>query len=173
MNKIRPFRMVVTGHRPQQLGNDSERHLWVRRQLRRVLERGLERYRSGFLAISGMALGVDLWWAEEALALGVPVHAYVPFSGQSERWTREQQELYRSVLREVAHTVMVCKGDYADWKYLRRNEAMCNDGDGLTAVWNGGPRGGTAHCVRYWSKHHRKFILIDPRQMTLDWKFVE
>jgi len=75
------MKLMVTGHRPKDLGGYSNNPTqeWIRQELRRILLKAQVRYGTDLEIISGMALGVDTWWAEEALALGVPLLAYVPF----------------------------------------------------------------------------------------------
>ena len=102
--------IMVTGHRPDKLGGygPSETQAAVRTWLwERVKLHAL--YNEDPFAISGMALGVDQWFAEEALDLGVPVHAYVPFEGQESRWPEPSRYAYGKLLKRCAHFLIALR----------------------------------------------------------------
>jgi len=68
--------VCATGHRPQHL--DPSAIHWVQEKLTAGAvwlrdERGMK------VGITGMALGVDTWWAHAVLAAGLELHAYIPF----------------------------------------------------------------------------------------------
>ena len=65
------MKLMVTGHRPKDLGgySDNPTQEWIRQELRRVLLKAKKKYGDNLEIISGMALGVDTWWAEEVLDL--------------------------------------------------------------------------------------------------------
>jgi len=144
------IRAMITGHRPNKLSGygpsplqDAIR-LWMHAELTALLAT----HGTDLRVISGMALGVDMWWAEEALALDVPLHAYVPFAGQENVWPRASQEHYQSLI-ERAEVVVICsEGGYGASKMQLRNKRMVDDADVHLAVWDGTP-GGTANCVHY------------------------
>ena len=102
------MKLMVTGHRPKDLGGYSNNPTqeWIRQELRRILLKAQVRYGTDLEIISGMALGVDTWWAEEALALGVPLLAYVPFKDQDRIWPQSSKDHYRSLLQRCRKIVM-------------------------------------------------------------------
>lgn len=168
----RHLRVMVTGHRPQKLGgfrpgNPTER--WVRGALQSTLETLKARYgdRPGYLIIvSGMALGVDQWWAEEALALGLPVVAAVPFEGQESQWPEAAQQHYRDLLAQCDRVEYVCDPGYEPWKMQARNVWMIDYTGLVVAVWDGSP-GGTKNTVDEVMRRGQGFIHINPVTRTI------
>ena len=69
--------VALTGHRPQHL--DAQQSAWARVVIPQVMARLVTVYGMR-VAISGMALGADTWWALAALSAGVELHAYIPVS---------------------------------------------------------------------------------------------
>lgn len=142
----------VTGHR--QLPADQQ--LFVESELDRVMEKlGAE------VAISGMALGVDTWWAEIALERRVALHAYVPFPAQADRWPAAAQERYVRLL-ELAAEVITVAPSYRPSAFQERNEAMVDACDVLVGVWDGRRTGGTWNCIEYARRVGRELVLVDP-----------
>ena len=45
--------------------------------------------------------------------------------------------------------MVVCDGGYAGWKFTRRDEWLVDACDLLLALWDGDPKTGTGHTVRY------------------------
>lgn len=155
-------RVACTGHRPQNLPAGSQP--WVIDELDRVAaklraEYGLE------IAISGGAIGADLWWADAAHRAGARVWVYKPFPQQQDRWTRDWQQHYARVCSYAGRVAVL--GTHADKSLLfARNDWMIRDCDALVAVvdpWH--TRGGTYAAVK--SALHRKPIIhIDVRART-------
>ena len=159
---------MVTGHRPPGVGgyrtpNPTEQ--WVRATLRTILERLLTRD-PNLVAISGMALGVDQIFAEEAIGLGIPVHAAVPFKGQERMWPKQSREHYQNLLSLCTEITFVCSSGYAVWKMQHRNVWMIDNSTQAVAVWNGSA-GGTGNAVRVLRKRGRKIIHLDPAARTI------
>lgn len=71
---------MITGHRPQKLGGfkPNPTQTWVRAKLRKTLAEAKKQHPE-IEVISGMALGVDQWWAEEALVRN-PISCIYSFS---------------------------------------------------------------------------------------------
>ena len=99
--------------------------------------------------ISGMAQGWDLALVRAALALGIPFVAAVPFEGQETKWPREHQEAFRNFLERAMRVEIVCPGPYANWKFLKRDEWMVDNSNRLLSLYDGSPKGGTAHTYNY------------------------
>ena len=140
--------LAFAGHRPQKIGGywDSAVGQWVYEEMRGALL-----HIRPTLCLSGMALGVDQWGAELALALGIPFWAIVPFEGYEERWPDSAQAHYRELLAKAANTVYVCSGGYDPQKMQRRNEYLVDKADVLLAVYDG-TSGGTQNCYHYAEK---------------------
>lgn len=153
--------LAATGHRPDKFGNDydgfSEQVQRVKKTMVEIILR-----ENPIHIISGMALGIDTWWAIAGIKLGCPVHAYVPFYGQESNWPQKSQELYKRVMSKCEKEMIICTGGYASWKMQKRNEAMVDDCTTLVAFWDGSP-GGTGNCVAYARKKGKPIIFVDPK----------
>jgi uncharacterized phage-like protein YoqJ len=136
--------IAATGHRPSKLGGYSD-HTW--RRLLLTAERALELLEPREV-ISGMALGWDQAIATQALAMGIPVVAAVPFAGQEDRWPYNSQQRFRDLLDRAREAVVVSLGGYSPARMQRRNEWMVDRCDTVLALWDGSP-GGTSRCVEY------------------------
>lgn len=144
--------VAFTGHRPDKLGNWDPLHpvvIRVKFAIQRVL---IELWPKK--VISGMALGVDQWAAQEAVLLGIPFVAVLPCDNPETRWPLPSQERYRELLKRAAEVVVVRPGPYHEWKMDRRNEWMVDNCDLLIAVHDGS-RGGTANCIAYAASKER------------------
>jgi len=136
-----------TGHRPDKLGGYS---LEATRKLVGIAEDllvGLMPTEGG-KAISGMALGWDQAFAYTAVELGYYTIAAVPFVGQERRWPKDSRDAYQRLLDRVDEVVIVSPGEYAGWKFQRRNEWIVDRSDKIAAMWDG-TSGGTANCLMY------------------------
>jgi uncharacterized phage-like protein YoqJ len=133
--------IALTGHRSE----DCEYEPTVRRKLRQVYED----FGSISVVICGMANGVDLWGADEALGKGLEVWAARPWAGHGPR--KGDEALYARVLEGASRVVNVDESlEYAGpWVYQKRNEWMVDHADRVLAYWSGKEKGGTWNCIRY------------------------
>lgn len=151
-----PVYLMVTGHRPNKLGGYGRSVVQdeVRAFLKKRLEGAQGKYGDRLIAVSGMALGVDQWFTEEALSLKITVHAYVPFGGQEDRWPPVSKKNYDDMLQDViafGGEVLCCGERNEDGSNVRRlllerNSKMVAVADIALAVWNGS-FGGTADAM--------------------------
>ena len=155
-----------TGNRPQKLtcGFD-ERHRECKR-IKKALSKGIKKaIKQGFTCfISGGALGVDTWAAEEVLALKkqyplVTLEIAVPCLGQEAKWRKDDKQRYQSIL-EQADEVTVLEQYYTADCMNKRNEYMVNKASYVIAVWNG-RRGGTASTIKYARMQERSVDVIE------------
>ena len=151
---------AVTGHRPQHLSG-SQRD-WIIQELDRLIEKMQPSW-----GITGMALGVDTWYAEACLRAGVPFHAYVPFTGQEQRWRADDKTRYWQLLEKAEVVQVICDPPVTDQDAIQamfaRNEAMVDDAEVLIAVWNGKRSGGTFGCYNYALKKDRPIVHANPK----------
>jgi uncharacterized phage-like protein YoqJ len=138
--------VAFTGHRPDKLGNWDPAHPVVAR-VKKALRNGLiENW--PLVAVSGMALGVDMWAAEACVELGIPFHAALPCDGWSENWPLPSRQRYQALVKKAAEIHVVSPGSYKPWKMQRRNEWMVDHCNLLLSIWDGSA-GGTANCLEY------------------------
>jgi uncharacterized phage-like protein YoqJ len=150
--------IAATGHRPQKL--DADALSWVREQTKRILT--LVSASDGITeAISGMAQGYDLLFAEVALELGIPLHAAVPCDGQTARWKTPEKERYARILTLATVVTVVTPGWFEPWKMQRRNMFMVDRCDVLLACYDGST-GGTHNAVRYAERKKKPMVRINP-----------
>lgn len=131
--------LTVTGHRSEDATEPN---------VRGVFRKTLESHRDDVLCC-GLANGVDLWAADEAINLGIEVWAFKPWRGHQPR--KQDAELYARVLAAASRVVVVVEqDDYpGPWVYQKRNEAMVDASDYVLAYWNGKKKGGTFNCITY------------------------
>ncbi|MDP3766880.1 MAG: SLOG family protein [Dehalococcoidia bacterium] len=158
---------MVTGHRPDKVGGYGSSRVQdaVRAWLRCRLRDAWAKHSGGVIAVSGGALGVDQWFAEEAIVLGIPFELYEPFIGFDFPWQRQARQQYASLRERAKRVVTVCPPGYTAAKMQRRNEAMVNVSQTILAVWDGSD-GGTANCINYVHSVGREVdALLNPRDL--------
>lgn len=161
--------VAATGHRPQDLAPAVQD--WCRIKLTRAAvwlrdERGCR------VGISGMALGVDQWWAQAVLDAGLELHAYVPFPEQPDVWPVSARAEWRRLLDRAARVVTVGSLDGVTGPARKgaavrllhaRNDAMLNDATALLAVLDlNRTSGGTWSAVRKATLRRMPGVHVDP-----------
>ncbi|MBL7733295.1 MAG: hypothetical protein JNM88_19160 [Chitinophagaceae bacterium] len=122
-------------------------------------------------AISAMAAGSDTIFAEEALALGIPVNAIFPFEEEEYQkdFTAEEWQQVMAVLSHplctltIRHPGPVSSPEARTAAYLATGEFLVQQSAVLLAVWDEQPakgRGGTAEIVQYALSHNREVHLV-------------
>jgi uncharacterized phage-like protein YoqJ len=145
---------MVTAHR--KLPKDAEQ--WLRPALRARLGK----LRADFgteQVISGMALGGDMMFAEEALELNLPLTAAVPFPGQARdehgpAWSQAQQRRWQSLLDRATCVEWVSPTDPLSYNERvrmlhARNDWMLQRSQVVLAIWAPANRksSGTYSCI--------------------------
>lgn len=158
--------VAFTGHRPDKLGGYKP-CLWQTRIRSRLIAE-IQKLDPA-AAITGMALGIDQWAAEECFFLGIPFVAAVPFEGQELRWPPESQRHYRDIIARAFKVHLVSKvrpvgpREAADMLQAR-NRWMADACDHLLAVWDGS-EGGTGNCVKYAQRIGKPITIINPKEL--------
>jgi uncharacterized phage-like protein YoqJ len=152
--------VAVTGHRPNKLGGEYDMKGPLSTSIYNALKEEIEKLDPEKM-ISGMALGVDMIFANLAVRLHRTLIAAVPFSGQELKWPPQSQKIYNTLLSYADEIVIVSPGGYSPAKMQKRNEWMVDNCDVLIAVWDGSP-GGTANCRDYARSVGKRIINIDP-----------
>ena len=120
----------------------------------------------------GMAIGFDLLAAEVVLSLKTTLPklrlvAVVPYRGQSDAWSKIEQERHAAVLAK-ADEVIVLSERYFKGCLLRRNDFMLSHVCGVVAYFDGQPKGGTFYTCREARRKHLDIInLCHPQTSKL------
>lgn len=162
--------LSVTGHRPHKLFGYSKMTKGNQRiiaNVRKEIIRHIEEYNVNTF-ISGMALGIDMWfteqviWVRDNLYPHIKLIAAIPFEGQEKKWNDVDKETYFNLLDQCDKVHYVFRGIYKPHKMLRRDEWMVNSSMYQLAVWNGDTNGGTYHTYSYAKKKGKEITIIDP-----------
>lgn len=171
------YSVAFTGHRPDKLGGYKPSALQdaIRAAIREKLVSVVFDHGEPEV-ISGMAMGVDQWAAQEALALEIPVTAAIPFEGQHLTWPAEAQIEYRKLLARCKQHVVsptwrpvLSRNLHHELNQVMqvRNQWMVNHCNLLIAIYNGDETGGTAKCVAYAKRVLRpdQIFYINPKDL--------
>ena len=160
-----------SGHRPDKLpsgfNKDNTACSPLRLALREAIKDAAEHGYRNFL--SGMALGIDTWAAEEVLALrengkDVRLIAALPCPNQDSRWQYEDSRHFQNLLKRADDARMIC-GSYSPFCMGARNLWMVERSSLLIAVFDGSP-GGTFNTIGH-AKNFGLRIQIIPVQNYL------
>lgn len=140
------IRVAVTGPRPENMAGIPT--AYVRSHVRDTLEILLEEHDGLVHAYSGMARGVDTIFAQQAVRMGIPLFAIVPFAGFDTQWNPFDRQVLNDLLEQARDVRVVCdEGSKA--AYQVRNIAMVDACDALLAYHIPGKAGGTKNCIEY------------------------
>ncbi|MGH9068613.1 MAG: SLOG family protein [Acidimicrobiales bacterium] len=124
-----------TGHRPGHM-SPGLRNLSLA-ELPRVLAKIVPTR-----AVSGMALGFDLWAAQAVVEAGIDLVACLPFRGQEDRWSAPDRAAHARLVASAVEVVVVSEHKSAS-AYWARNRAILGRADVVVSAWNEKPGGGT------------------------------
>ncbi|HEY7780719.1 MAG TPA: hypothetical protein VIC85_10965 [Ktedonobacterales bacterium] len=138
------YRVGVTGHRT--VAHPDA----VARACRSVLQE-IMRLHPRAVVCSSLAPGADCICAEQALALGMPIEAVIPYASYLDDFTTPADRALYERLRSAAHVITMPYEEFNDGNYLAAGLWMLDNSQLLLAIWNGRdvPRrpGGTADMV--------------------------
>ena len=156
-----------TGHRPKgfpfQYGIDTIKHNAYLNALNEKVELAINEYGiTNF--ISGMAVGVDLDFAEIVLKLKnkypVTLECAIPCTNQTLKWNDRDKLRYESILK-CADAINIIERNYTPECMLKRNRYMVDKCELLIAVFNGIEQGGTWYTINYAENENKLIELID------------
>lgn len=146
----------VTGHRPSKLpwgySQEGEAFDNYLKQLSFETIKLIDEGHTHF--ISGMALGVDMdfaeliLWLRDEKELPITLECAIPCPNQTYRWKADQIDRYNSIIQRANKTTLV-SDTYTPACMQRRNEYMIDNSDTIIAVWNGIQSGGTWNAIKY------------------------
>lgn len=138
------FRVGVTGHRSVSDPDD------VARACRTVLQEILGLHPRAVVC-SALAPGADCICAEQALELGIPLEAVIPYAGYLRDFATPAERATYERLRAAAHVIAMPYEEPNDGNYLSAGIWILDHARMLVAIWDGheAPRrpGGTADLV--------------------------
>ena len=155
-----------TGHRPQgfpfEYGKDKKRHKVYLKTLEEKIKLAITEYGiTNF--ISGMAVGVDLDFAEIVLKLrdkyAITLECAIPCQNQTMKWNDTDKLRYENILTR-ANEVTLISIHYTPECMLQRNRYMVDKSCLVIAVFNGIEKGGTWYTVNYANKENKIIELI-------------
>ncbi len=156
-----------TGHRPKgfpfKYGIDKQKHIAYLQELEQkiklaITECGITNF------ISGMALGVDMDFAELVLKLrndySITLECAIPCPDQTLKWNDKDKLRYDSILKR-ADKVNLISERYTPECMLKRNRYMVDKSGLVIAVFNGIQKGGTWYTINYAKSKNKIIELID------------
>lgn len=165
--------VAFTGHRPQKFAfGFDESHpdcLELKDVLREAIYKAIGRGARYF--ITGMALGVDMWAAEEIIDCRkvdakIQLEAAIPCRNQERVWPKALQDRYHQILAQCNKVTLVTDAPFDPKVMQIRNRYMVDKCDLLIAVYDGS-RGGTKQTVDYALETGKRVLRIDPRDLSL------
>ena len=155
------MKIAITGHRPKSLNNEYDgtgpMSIWIKKEINKVLDK-----QGPTMLISGMALGVDMLFAEIAIERELDLLAAIPCKGQEKVWTKKSQDRYNKILSYDNCSKVYVNENYSVWAMQKRNEYMVDKSNLLIACWDG-TVGGTCNAVQYAKKVNKEIIRINPQ----------
>ena len=156
-----------TGHRPKsfpfQYGIDTKRYNAYLQTLLQKVELAINGYGVANF-ISGMALGVDLDFAEIVLKLRkkypIALECAIPCPNQTLKWRVTDKLRYESILKR-ADKITTVSDRYTSDCMLKRNRYMVDKSELIIAVFNGAPQGGTWYTISYAERENKLIEIID------------
>ena len=156
-----------TGHRPKgfpfKYGIDKQKHNAYLNALAEKIALAITAYGiTGF--ISGMAIGVDLDFAELILKLRdrypITLECAIPCPNQTLKWSDNDKLRYNDILKR-ADKISLISERYSPECMLKRNRYMVDKSNVVIAVFNGIEKGGTWHTIQYAKSKNKIIELID------------
>ena len=156
-----------TGHRPKgfpfEYGFDKPRHTAYLKTLEEKIKFAITEYGiTNF--ISGMALGVDLDFAETVVKLKndfpITLECAIPCPNQTLNWYDKDKLRYDSILKRADNVKLVSERYTAECM-LKRNRYMVDKSELIIAVFNGIKKGGTWYTINYAKKENKVIVLIE------------
>lgn len=138
------MKVLITGHRLFKLATyDVD---WIRLAIADVLTDPAMPASYGY---AGMASGVDLWFCEACLELGIPYEACIPFEDQRLEMDATEQAVRDRLIAAASKVSHV------------RNRYMVEKAQAGIAVWDGN-KGGTHNVVQQMVEASKPFWWLNP-----------
>ena len=157
----------VTGNRPKGLPwkyNEGDRRcIQCKQEIKDVLLNDINNGYNYF--ISGMALGIDMIYAEIVLELqqlypNIKLECAIPCINQTKKWFQKDINRYNSILNKADKVTYVSNSEYYNACMEKRNQYMVNKSNKILAVFNG-QVGGTSQTIKYAKDSSKEVQIID------------
>jgi len=161
-----------TGHRPQKLPFDNENNDECRKIKSLISESIITaiNYYECTNFITGMALGTDIWAAEEVLSLqekyDINLYAALPCETQNEKWMDYQKDRYDDILLQCEQVYLISR-EYSINCMQKRNQFLVNCADLMIAVYDG-KKGGTEQTINMAKRKNIDIITINPNTKKVE-----
>lgn len=161
--------MCVTGHRPNKLIGgydlDNPSNQKIKEEMIKILTVLLEQKTNKLICYSGMALGVDMLFADAVLTVKdtyderIELVCAIPFEKQTNNWVNQDDIDFYNLIIKYADKVVNTTGEieYKPYYLQKRNEYMVDNSDLILAYWNG-TSGGTKNCIDYAKKLNKQIL---------------
>jgi len=152
----------ITGH--QRLGSNAAT-VWVRRQVRTILEN--HRVTQG---VGSLAIGADQLFAAVLLKMKIPYVAIVPCSLYAETFSKTDLPKYLYFLRRACNIRELPFEKPSEEAFYEAGKIVVRDSDLLIAVWDGEPArglGGTADMVEYAKGLRKLLVQVNPVKRSM------
>lgn len=177
------YTFCFTGHRPGKLygydktaeGNQKCIKLWRSRIVEILEEAKSNGYDGEFIFRDGMALGFDIWMAEEILDLrdnegyNVKLYCDIPCKNQHIRWNQKDQLKYHRVLKRADKIKYVTDSEYTRDCMIKRDKHMVDNVDMVLALCNGS-KSGTLTTINYALSKSKYVINLNPETFEFETK---
>ena len=156
-----------TGHRPKgfpfKYGIDKQKHNSYLSMLEEKIKLAIAEYGiTNF--ISGMAIGVDLDFAEIVLKMRnkypITLECAIPCPNQTLKWNSADKLRYENILNS-ADEISLISQQYTPECMLKRNRYMVDKSQLVIAVFNGIKQGGTWYTINYAKRENKVIELIN------------
>lgn len=168
-----PNNCCCTGHRPKgfpfKYGIDKQKHNAYLKTLADKIELAITEYGiTNF--ISGMAIGVDMDFAETVLNLRnkypITLECAIPCPNQTLKWNSSDKLRYESILKR-ADALNLVSERYTPESMLNRNRYMVDKSELVIAAFNGIEKGGTWYTIKYAKSKNKIIEIIDLCKVAL------
>ena len=144
--------VATTGHVPKHCPcKYNENHPWLIDLKQRLLTDLSVGWQNKEIkcVISGLSIGFDMWVAETALEIGIPVHCHLPFQDQGAVWPTETKQRHANLVSRCERVVTISK-QYHNKAFYLRDRGMVDEADIVIALLNDKLiDSGTYHTVEY------------------------
>lgn len=151
--------VMISGHRKQEFSREEE--TYVKKTLYKIVKELVKNYETT-CGLTGLATGVDTWFAQILLKNNIPYIGYIPFPQQPTKWPEPEQQQYQNILKNAQKT-KTFGNNYSNKYFFIRNDAMIEDSDlAIIVCKNSKTSGGTYHVKKSCLKYNKPAIIIEP-----------